>query len=91
MAAGRRASSILERGVLAAERGRIAEGLAQIREACAVDPDNAEPQAQLARWLSRLNRNDEALAAVARALALVPQSAAVLGHRRRRPQPRWAP
>ena len=66
---------MLERGVLAAERGRIAEGLAQIREACAADPDNAEPQAQLARWLSRLNRNDEALAAVARALALVPQSA----------------
>ena len=75
MAAGGRTSSILERGVLAAERGRIAEGLAQIREACAVDPDNPEPQAQLARWLSRLNRNDEALASVARALALVPQSA----------------
>ena len=75
MAAGRRASSILGRGVLAAERGRIAEGLAQIREACAADPDNPEPQAQLARWLSRLNRNDEALAAVARTLALVPQSA----------------
>jgi tetratricopeptide (TPR) repeat protein len=66
---------MLERGVRAAEGGRIAEGLAQIREACAVDPGNPEPQAQLARWLSRLNRNDEALAAVARALALVPQSA----------------
>jgi tetratricopeptide (TPR) repeat protein len=75
LAGGRRASSILERGVLAAERGRIAEGLAQIREACAVDPDDPEPQGQLARWLSRLNRNDEALAAVARALALVPRSA----------------
>ena len=75
MATGQRASSILERGVLAAERGRIAEGLAQIREACALDPGNAEPQAQLARWLSKLNRNDEALASVARALALVPQSA----------------
>jgi tetratricopeptide (TPR) repeat protein len=75
LAAGQRAPSILERGVVAAERGRVAEGLAQIREACAVDPSNPEPQAQLARWLSRLNRDDEALAAVARALALVPQSA----------------
>jgi tetratricopeptide (TPR) repeat protein len=75
LAVGQRAPSILERGVLAAERGRIAEGLEQIREACAADPSNPEPQAQLARWLSRLNRNDEALAAVARALALVPQSA----------------
>jgi tetratricopeptide (TPR) repeat protein len=76
LAAGQRARSILERGVLAAERGRVAEGLAQIREACAAAPADPEPQAQLARWLSRLNRNDEALAAVARALALVPQSAA---------------
>jgi tetratricopeptide (TPR) repeat protein len=75
LAAGPRAPSILERGVLAAERGRIAEGLVQIREACAARPDDPEPQAQLARWLSRLNRNDEALVAVARALALVPQSA----------------
>jgi tetratricopeptide (TPR) repeat protein len=75
MAAVQGASSLLERGVLAAERGRIAEGLALIREACAVDPGNPEPQAQLARWLSRLNRTAEALGAVARALALVPQSA----------------
>ncbi len=75
MAAAQRAPSILERGVLAAESGRIAEGLARIREACAADPDDPEPQAQLARWLSRLNRNDEALVAVARALALVPRSA----------------
>ena len=75
MAAGQRTPSILERGVLAAERGRIAAGLAQIREACAANPGDPEPQAQLARWLSRLNRNDEALVAVARALALVPQSA----------------
>ena len=73
MAAGQRAASILERGVLAAEHGRIAEGLAQIREACVVDPEDPEPQAQLARWLSRLNRNDEALAAVARSLALNPK------------------
>jgi tetratricopeptide (TPR) repeat protein len=75
LASGQRASSILERGIRAAERGRITEGLAQIHEACAADPDDPEPQAQLARWLSKLNRNEEALAAVARALALVPQSA----------------
>jgi tetratricopeptide (TPR) repeat protein len=75
LAAGQRVPSILERGVRAAEHGLIAEGLAQIREACAADPDDPEPQAQLARWLSRLNRDDEALVAVARALALVPQSA----------------
>jgi tetratricopeptide (TPR) repeat protein len=75
LAAGQRAPSNLTRGVLAAERGRIAEGLVQIRAACAADPGDPEPQAQLARWLSRLNRDDEALAAVARALALVPQSA----------------
>jgi tetratricopeptide (TPR) repeat protein len=69
------ADGLLVRGVEAAEAGRVREGLALIREACAVDPGNAEPQAQLARWLARLNRDDEALASVARALALVPQSA----------------
>ncbi len=69
------ADGLLIRGVEAAEAGRVREGLALIREACAVDPGNAEPQAQLARWLARLNRDDEALASVARALALVPQSA----------------
>jgi tetratricopeptide (TPR) repeat protein len=56
----------------------VAEGLAMIREACARDPGNAEGQAQLARWLSRLHRGQEALAAAARALALAPRAASTL-------------
>jgi tetratricopeptide (TPR) repeat protein len=66
---------LLERGVVAAERGRVAEGLALIREACAADPSDAEAQAQLARWLLSLHRATEAVAAAERALALRPTMA----------------
>ncbi|HET7204717.1 MAG TPA: sulfotransferase [Steroidobacteraceae bacterium] len=67
--------SLLERGVVAAERGRVAEGLALIREAIARDPADAEAHAQLGRWLSRLHQQAEAEAAAERALALAPREA----------------
>ncbi|HET9694572.1 MAG TPA: tetratricopeptide repeat protein, partial [Steroidobacteraceae bacterium] len=70
--------SVLERGVAAAEQGRVAEGLALIREAIAHDPADAEAHAQLGRWLSRLHRQAEAEAAAERALALVPREARTL-------------
>lgn len=67
--------SLLERGVRAAERGLVAEGVALIREAVARDPADAEAHAQLGRWLSRLHRQAEADAAVERALAAGPREA----------------
>ena len=72
------ADGLLVRGVMAAEAGRVREGLALIREACANAPADAEPQAQLGRWLSRLHRTDEAVDAAQLALALSPGSAATL-------------
>jgi tetratricopeptide (TPR) repeat protein len=72
------AGSLLVRGVKAAEAGRVREGLALIREACAADPADAEAHAQLGRWLSRLHRTDEAVDAAQRALSLLPASAATL-------------
>ena len=70
--------SLLERGVVAAEQGRVAEGLALIRAAIASAPDDAEAHAQLGRWLSRLHRQPEANAAAERALALGPRDARTL-------------
>lgn len=67
-----RPADLLRRGVEAAEQGRVQDGLALIREACASDPGNAEAFAQLARWLSRLHRQAEALAAAERSLQLQP-------------------
>jgi len=72
------ADGLLVRGVAAAEAGRVREGLALIREACATDPADAEAHAQLGRWLSRLHHTDEALAAARHALSLLPASAATL-------------
>ncbi|MEY2920908.1 MAG: hypothetical protein RL261_2213 [Pseudomonadota bacterium] len=72
------ADGLLVRGVTAAEAGRVREGLALIREACAGNPADAEAQAQLGRWLSRLHRTDEAVRAAQRALSLSPGSAATL-------------
>jgi len=69
---------LLERGVAAAERGRTAEGLALIREACKADPKDPEARTQLARWLSMINRQPEAIAAATHALALRPTRAATL-------------
>jgi Flp pilus assembly protein TadD len=70
--------SLLERGVLAAEQGRLTEGLALIRQAITGTPADPEAHAQLARWLSRLHRQAEADAAVERALALGPREARTL-------------
>jgi tetratricopeptide (TPR) repeat protein len=70
--------TLLERGVRAAEQGRVVEGLALIRQAIAGAPGDPEAHAQLARWLSRLHRQPEADAAVERALALGPQDARTL-------------
>lgn len=78
MPAEARGLTLLERGVLAAQQGRVGEGLAQIREACARDPQDAEARAQLARWLARLHRMPEALAAVDEALRLAPVAALTL-------------
>jgi tetratricopeptide (TPR) repeat protein len=64
--------------VAAAERGRVTEGLELIREACAADPGDAEAHAQLARWLSKLHRAVEALAAVEQALRMQPTAARTL-------------
>ena len=69
---------LLERGVVTAEQGRVAEGLALIREACARDPSDAEALAQLARWLSLMHRGQEATAAAEGALALAPRAASTL-------------
>jgi tetratricopeptide (TPR) repeat protein len=69
---------LLVRGVAAAEAGRVREGLTLIREACANAPADAEPHAQLGRWLSRLHRTDEAVAAARHALSLRPGAAATL-------------
>lgn len=73
-----RGSGLLERGVAAAERGRVAEGFALIREACRQSPEHAEAHAQHARWLSRLHAQAEAHAAVERALAAGPCEARTL-------------
>ena len=70
-----RPADLLRRGVAAAEQGRVREGLALIREACADDPGNAGAWAQLGRWLSRLHLQAEALDAVERALRLQPRDA----------------
>src|SRR6188472_2107475 len=68
----------LERGVAAAERGRVAEGLELIRAACAADHGNAAAHAQLARWLVVVRDIPAAVAAAERALALAPRDAATL-------------
>ena len=73
-----RPADLLRRGVAAAEQGRVREGLALIREACADDPGNAGAWAQLGRWLSRLHLQAEALDAVERALRLQPRDAGTL-------------
>jgi tetratricopeptide (TPR) repeat protein len=75
MTAPRAASALLARGVTAAEHGRVAEGIAQIREAIVADPHNAEALAQLGRWLSQTHHHAEALEAIERALALAPKLA----------------
>ena len=72
------AGGLLVRGVMAAEAGRVREGLALIREACAAAPADAEAHAQLGRWLSRLHRTGESVDAAQRALSLLPGSAATL-------------
>jgi len=71
-------NDLLRRGVIAAERGRVREGLALIREAIALDGQNAEAHAQLGRWLSRLHRGAEAVAVAERALGLDPTDAVTL-------------
>lgn len=73
-----RSGDFLRQGVVAAERGQVGEGLALIRRAIEVDPDQAEAHAQLGRWLSRLNRDREAASAAERALALAPVEARTL-------------
>jgi tetratricopeptide (TPR) repeat protein len=72
------AEGLLIRGVTAAEAGRVHEGLALIREACAAAPADAEPHAQLGRWLSRLHHTGESIEAARHALSLSPGSAATL-------------
>lgn len=73
-----RSGELLRRGVAAAERGRIGEGLDLIRSALEADPADAEAHAQHGRFLSRLNRDREAVAAAERALALAPNAAVTL-------------
>lgn len=73
-----RSGDLLRRGVVAAEQGRIRDGLQLIRSAIEVDPADAEAHAQLGRFLSRLNRNREAVSAAERALALGPTGSLTL-------------
>jgi tetratricopeptide (TPR) repeat protein len=73
-----RSGELLRRGVAAAERGRVREGLELIRGAIAADPADAEAHAQHGRFLSRLHRDAEAVAAAERALALAPTAAVTL-------------
>lgn len=73
-----RSGDLLRRGVAAAERGRVGEGLELIRTALEADPDDAEAHAQHGRFLSRLNRDREAVAAAECALALAPSAAVTL-------------
>ena len=73
-----RSGDLLRRGVVAAEQGRIRDGLQLIRSAIEVDPADAEAHAQLGRFLSRLNRNREAVSAAERALTLGPTGSLTL-------------
>ena len=73
-----RSGDLLRRGVAAAERGRIGEGLELIRGALEADPADAEAHAQHGRFLSRLHRDREAVAAAECALALAPTAAVTL-------------
>lgn len=72
------ADRLLTQGVEAADAGRVRDGLELIRAACAADPGHADARAQLGRWLSRLHRTDESMAAAQQALALSPLSAQTL-------------
>ena len=73
-----RSGDLLRRGIAAAERGRIGEGLELIRVALETDPADAEAHAQHGRFLSQLHRDREAVAAAERALALAPTAAVTL-------------
>jgi len=73
-----RFGDLLRRGVAAAERGRIGEGLELIRSALEADPADAEAHAQHGRFLSRLHRDREAVAAAERALELAPAASLTL-------------
>jgi Flp pilus assembly protein TadD len=71
-------ADLLRRGVTAAERGQVRDGLAMIRQALVHEPRCAEAHAQLGRWLSLLHRGPEALAAIEQAIALDPHDALTL-------------
>ena len=73
-----RSGELLRRGVAAAERGRVREGLELIRSALEADPADPEAHAQHGRFLSRLHRDREAVAAAECALALAPTAAVTL-------------
>ena len=73
-----RSGELLRRGVAAAERGRVGEGLELIRSAVEADPADPEAHAQHGRFLSRLHRDREAVAAAERALALAPTASLTL-------------
>jgi Tfp pilus assembly protein PilF len=69
---------LLRRGVIAAERGQVRDGIDLIRQSIALDASDPEAHAQLGRWLSRLHRGAEAIDSVERALALEPVAALTL-------------
>ena len=71
-------NELLRRGVVAAERGQLRDGLELIRQSIALDENDPEAHAQLGRWLSRLHRGAEAIESVERALALEPVAAVTL-------------
>lgn len=76
------AADLLYSDALAAcEQGRIEDGVAILRRALVLAPDQARIHGLLGRALAHLERNDEALACFDRALAIGPATAGLLGSR----------
>ena len=65
---------------LAQEEDRLEDGVAEMREVIARDPNIMDAHLTLGNWLVRLHRGDEAVAAFKAALALKPDDDIALGN-----------